>query len=82
MMKEGGTYDEYMLDILFRQITTFIKVCMSSVFRLQTLWLIDLPKIYWLKGLESKNKSQMNFYDCLWFSEKVYLVKRTLNIEL
>ena len=36
------------LDILFRQITTIIKVCVVFVFRLQTL--MDFSKIYRLKA--------------------------------
>ena len=54
----------YNLDILFRQITTFIKVRVAFVFGLQTLWLIDFTKIYPLKGLKHKNKGHMNFYEC------------------
>ena len=49
-----------MLDILFRQITTFIKV----------------TKIYQLKGLKPKNKDQTNLYECCDLTEKVYLVLR------
>ena len=37
-----------MLDILFRQITTFIEV----------------TKIYQLKGLKPKNKGHTNLYEC------------------
>ena len=52
------------LDILFRQITTFIKVCVAFVFGLQTLWLIDFTKSYLLNGLKPKNKGHTNFYEC------------------
>ena len=51
-------------DILFRQITTFIKVFVAFVFGLQTLRLIDFTKIYQLKGLKPKNKGHTNFYEC------------------
>ena len=40
------------LDIIFHQITTFIKVHVAFVFGLQTLQ---------LKRLETKNKGHMNF---------------------
>ena len=30
---------------------------------LQTLWLIDITQIYWLKGLKPKNKGHTNFYE-------------------
>ena len=33
----NSLYDSYTLDIFFRQITTFIKVCVEFVFGLQTL---------------------------------------------
>ena len=52
------------LDILFHQITTFIKVCVAFVFGLQTLHLIDFSKIFPLKGLKPKNKGHTNFYEC------------------
>ena len=52
------------LDILFCQITTFIKVRVAFVIELPTLKLIDFTKIYQLKGLKSKNKSHTNFYEC------------------
>ena len=51
------------LDILFFQITTFIKVRVAFVFGLQTLSLIDFSKIYQLNGLEPKNKGRTNFYE-------------------
>ena len=51
------------LDILFRQIATFIKVRVAFVFGLQILYSIDTTKIYQFKGLESKNKGQTNFYE-------------------
>ena len=65
------------LDILFRQITTFIKVCVAFVFGLQTLWLKDISKIYQLKGLKPKNNDHTNFYECCDLTKKVYL-KRVL----
>ena len=46
-----------MLDILFRQITTFIEV----------------TKIYQLKGLKPKNKDHTNFYECCDLTKKIYL---------
>ena len=48
------------LDILFRQITTFINVSVASIFGLKS---IDFSKIYQLKGLKPKNKGHMNFYE-------------------
>ena len=56
-----GVFDVFSRDIFFRQIATFIKVCVAFDFGLQTLWLIDFSKIYRLKGLEPKNKSYTNF---------------------
>ena len=38
----------------------FIKVCVVFVFGLQTLWLIDFSKIYWIKGQEPKDKGHIN----------------------
>ena len=58
------------LDIVFRQITTFIKVCAAFVFGLQTLWLMDFTKIFRLKA---KNKGCTNFYECCDLTKKVYL---------
>ena len=49
------------LDILFRQITTLIKVHVAFIFGLQTFQLKDFSKIY-KKGLEPKNKGHMDFY--------------------
>ena len=57
----------------FRQITTFIKVCVTFVFGLQTLYLINFTKIYQLKGLKPKTKGYTNFYECCDLTEKVYL---------
>ena len=51
------------LDILFCQITMFIKVHVAFVFGLQPLMLIDFSKIYQLKGLEPKNKGHTNSYE-------------------
>ena len=48
----------------FRQITIFVKVHVAFVFGLQTLWLIDFSKIYWLKCAQPKNKD--NRYKFLW----------------
>ena len=59
------------LDILFRQITTIIKVCVGFVFVLQTIGLRDFNKIYQLKGLKAKNKGHMNFYECCDLKKKV-----------
>ena len=60
----------YTLDILFRQITMFIKVRVAFVFGLQTLWLLDFTKIYQLKGLKPKNKGHTKFYDCCDLTKK------------
>ena len=60
--------------MLFRQITTFIKVRVVFVFGLQTHWLMDLSKIFQLKGLKPKDKSQTNFYKCCDLTKKLYLV--------
>ena len=43
---EDLNYQLPTLDILFRQITMFIKVRVAYVFELQTLKLIDSSKIY------------------------------------
>ena len=53
----------YNLDILFRQITIFIKVYVAIISRLQALLLIDFTKTYQLKGLEPKTKGHTNFYE-------------------
>ena len=58
------------LDILFHQITTFIKVCVAFVFGLQILWLIDFTRIYQLKGLESKKQKQHELLWMLWIAKK------------
>ena len=58
----------------FRQITTFIKVRVTFVFRLQTLWMIDFSKIYGLKHLKPINKGNTNFYECCDLTKKVYLI--------
>ena len=49
------------LDILFCQITTFIKVRTAFVFGLQPLKLIDFTKIFQLKGLKPKKKATQTF---------------------
>ena len=51
------------LDILFRQITTFIKVCIAFVFGLQTLKLMDFTNIHQSKVLEPKNKDHSKFFE-------------------
>ena len=56
-------YNTDALVIIFRQITTFIKVHRAFVFGLQKLQLIDFTEIYQLKCLEHKNKGSMNFYE-------------------
>ena len=61
------------LDILFRQIATFIKVCVAFVFGLQILYSIDSTKIHQSKGLKPKNKGHTNFYECCDLMKKVYL---------
>ena len=55
--------DGYALDILFRQITLFIKVRVAFIFGLQTIWLIDFTKFYELKGKKSQNNGHTNFYE-------------------
>ena len=61
------------LNILFRQITTFIKVCVAFVFGLPTLQLIRFTKFFQSKGLKPKNKGHRNFYECCDLTKKVYL---------
>ena len=51
-----------------------IKVHVAFVFRLQTFKLIDLIKIFQLKGLKPKSKGHMNFYECCDLTKKVYLL--------
>ena len=63
------------LDILFCQITTFIKVRVAFGFGLQTLSSIDFTKTFQLKGLKPKNKGHMNFYECCDLTKKVYLIQ-------
>ena len=63
----GGPQDTrilYTLDILFCQISTFIKVHVTFVF-----WL-HFTKIYQLKGLEPKNKDCTYFYECCDLTKK------------
>ena len=57
--------DIIVLDILFCQIATFIKVCVAFIFGLQTLWLICrfFFNLSIKCGLEPKNKGQKNFYE-------------------
>ena len=59
-----------LVDILFRQVATFINVQVSFLFGLQTLQLIDFSKIFQLKGLKPKNKRHTNFYECCDFTKK------------
>ena len=61
------------LDILFFcQITTFIKVHVAFVFERQTLQSLDFTKIYQLKGLTSKKKGHINFYEyCDWMEKYI-----------
>ena len=51
------------IDILFRQITTFINVCVAFVLGFQTLSLVDFTKIFQFKGFKPKNKGHMNLYE-------------------
>ena len=52
------------LNILFRQITTFIKVCVAFVFGLPTLQLIRFTKFFQSKGLKQKNKDPTKSHKC------------------
>ena len=52
---------ECVLDTIFRQVKSFIKVHLAFVFGCQTFLSVDFSKIYWLKGLARKNKGQTNF---------------------
>ena len=56
----------------FRQITTFIKLCVVFVFGLQILWTIDFTKIFQLKVLKPKIKGHMNFYECCDLTKKYF----------
>ena len=58
---------------IFRQITTFIKVCVAFAFGLQTLLLKDFIKLFQLKCLKPKNKGHAKFYGCCDLRKKVYL---------
>ena len=62
-----------MLDILFRQIATFLKVCLAFVYGLQTLEMNEFSKIYQLKGLKPKNKGHTNFFECCDLTKKYIL---------
>ena len=58
-----GWYVVHTLDIFFRQIATFIKVCVAFVFGLHSKS-INFCKIL-SKGLKPRNKDHTNFYeDC------------------
>ena len=59
-----------LLDILFRQITTFISVRLAFVFVLQALSSMDFSKFFQLKGLQPKNKGHKKFYDCCDLTKK------------
>ena len=48
------------VDILFRQITIFIKVHVAFAFGLQTLYSIDFTKIYGLMGQLKATQTFMN----------------------
>ena len=62
------------IDILFRQITTFIKVCMAFVFGLQTLnWKILVKSINW-RVWSPKSKATQTFMNVVIWREKVYLI--------
>ena len=61
------------LDILFCQITTFLKVCVAFFLGLQTLQLKGFSKIHQLKGLKSKNNGHTNLYECYDLTKTVYL---------
>ena len=47
---------------------------MTFVCGLQTLKLINFPKIFQIKGLKPKNKGHTNFYECCDLTKKVCLV--------
>ena len=64
---------QYIVDILFHQITEFIKVHVAFVFGLQTLLLIDFTKIYQLEG--SSKKGHPNFYEYFDLTKK-YILQR------
>ena len=49
-------YNTGTLDTFFRQIKSFLRFRLAFVFGLQTYYLIDFSKNYWLKSLEPKNK--------------------------
>ena len=51
------------MDILFRQITIFIKVCEAFILGSIPFKLIELSKVYQSKGQRPKNKGHMNFYE-------------------
>ena len=64
------------LDIIFRQITTFIKVLVA--FFLAADPLIDRSyKNISIKGSEAQNKRQHKLLWTLWFDEKVRLIEYT-----
>ena len=65
-------YKYVILDILFCQVTTFIKVRAVFVFELQTLSSINFTIIIRLKG--SKNKGHTKFYECCDLMKKVYQI--------
>ena len=62
----------YKVEIIFRQITTFIKVHVGFFFWPNILQLIDFSKIYQLKGLKLHKKGHMNFYEHCVLTEKKY----------
>ena len=64
----------WILDILFSSNHNVDKIHVTFVFGLQTFKLIDLIKIFQLKGLKPKNKGHVNFYECCDLTKKVYLM--------
>ena len=60
------------MEILFRQITTFVKVHVGFDFWPNILQLIDFSKIYQLKRLKLRKKGRMNFYEHCDLTEKKY----------
>ena len=64
------------IDILFRQITTLIKVHVAFIFGLQTLWLICRfffnLSIKW-SGAQKQRPKKLLW--TLWFDEKIYLLR-------
>ena len=68
-----GCFLSSILDMIFSSNHNIHKSSCGLFFRLQTLYLKEITKIYRLKGLKPKSKGHTNFYQCCDLTKKVYL---------